>query len=290
MEADMDIRNVAYWFYDRNAKPDFKQLVEKSLALFGVFTGVTLSFYIKDFLFGDNIPVGFLDFSIFARVLISASVIALLLRYIVGSAVHLNATYVAKVTTKIENEVLVESKEPKSRSMWWLFVDISFLVAFGLLAVVIIYSSDLDKFLWNSATFIGVGLAWSLIALIGRPGDRAVAARWTVIDGFQLAVTLGLYYYAATWSDFDKTRALAAIYGVCLFLDFWVVSRPPPTLCVTPLAPPAEEPAVPAADPAALAARIAALAAELAALVPPPAAPPAPEAAAEPPAAPSVVI
>ncbi|WP_213738526.1 hypothetical protein [Bradyrhizobium sp. dw_411] len=281
----MDPRNGAYWFYDRNATPDFKQLVEKSLALFGVFTGVTLSFYIKDFLFGDNIPVGFLDFSIFARVLISASVIALLLRYIVGSAVHLNATYVAKVTTKIENGVLVETKEPKSRSMWWLFVDISFLVAFGLLAVVIIYSSDLDKFLWNSSVFIGVGLVWSLIALIGRPGDRAVAARWTVIDGCQLAVTASLYYYAVNWSDFDKTRVLTFIYGVCLFIDFWVVSRPPPTLWVTRLPNAAAQRAALAARIAALQTELAALQAQLAALAPPPAAPPAPEVVAEPPAA-----
>ncbi len=266
----MDLRNVAYWFYDRNATPDFKQLVEKSLALFGIFTGVTLSFYIKDFLFGDNIPVGFLDFSIFDRVLISACVIGLLLRYIVGSAVHLNATYVAKVTTQIDNGVLVESKEPKSRSMWWLFFDISFLVAFGLLAVVIIYSADMDKFLLHSAAFIGFGLAWSVIAWIGRPGDRPIAKRWTAIDFFQLVVTLGVY--AVDLSDFHKTWLLTFIYGVCLFIDFWVVSRPP---------------AVAPADAAALAARIAALdaeraalAAELAALAPPPAPPPAPNVAA----------
>jgi hypothetical protein len=275
MEADMDLRNVAYWFYDRSATPDFKQLVEKSLALFGVFTGVTLSFYIKDFLFGDNIPVGFLDFSIFDRVLISACVIGLLLRYIVGSAVHLNATYVAKVTTRIENNVLVESKEPKSRSMWWLFCDISFLVAFGLLAVVIIYSADMDKFLLHSAAFIGFGLAWSVIAFIWRPGDGPIAIRWVVIDGFQLAVTLSLY--AADLSDSHKTWALTFIYGACLFLDFWVVSRPPATMGVPP-APAVPAAAVPAAPAAVLARELATLAAEVAAradaLATPPAANP----------------
>jgi hypothetical protein len=234
MEADMDYKNVAYWFYDRSAKPDFKQLVEKSLALFGVFTGVTLSFYIKDFLFGDNIPVGFLDFSIIDRVLISASVIALLLRYIVGSAVHLNATYVAKVTMTIGNgNAIVEEKHLKSDNLRWLFVDIVFLVGFGLLAVVIIYSSDLDKFLLHSAAFIAVGLAWSAIAYWWREGDKPVAARWLAIDGFQLAVTLGLYY-AACLSDFSKTWLLAPIYVACLFLDFGVVSRPPSTMGVPP--------------------------------------------------------
>jgi len=274
----MDFKDVAYWFYDRNAKPDFKQLVEKSLALFGVFTGVTLSFYIKDFLFGDNIPVGFLDFSVYGRILISASVIALLLRYIVGSAVHLNATYVAKVTTRIVNNVLVEEKQPKSEELGWLFFDIVFLVAFGLLAVVIIYSADMDKFLLHSAAFIAVGLAWSAIAFCWREGDRPVAARWLAIDGFQLAVTMGLYYAACwsvtNWSDFTKTWLLAPIYIGCLFLDFGVVSRPPPTLGVTPLAvPPAAALLAPATEPAVLAAQLAALAAELAAELAPPAAP-----------------
>jgi len=39
-----DVRNLCDW----GAAPDFKQIVGKSLALFGVFTGVRLSFYIKD--------------------------------------------------------------------------------------------------------------------------------------------------------------------------------------------------------------------------------------------------
>jgi hypothetical protein len=237
----MDFRNMAYWFHDRNAKPDFKQIVEKSLALFGVFTGVTLSFYIKDFLFGDNILVGFLSFSVSGRILISASVIALLLRYIVGSAVHLNATYVAKVTTSIDNQnVLIEKKELKSESLGWLFFDILILVVFGLLAVYIIYSPDLDDFLWRSANFIFVGLLWSVIALLFRPADRPVAARWAWIDGFQLVVTL-LLLYAVPWSDFTKTWALAVTYMVCLFLDFCVVSRPPAAAAV---AAPAPAPAV----------------------------------------------
>ena len=219
------------WLCDWDVKPDFKQIVEKSLALFGVFTGVTLSFYIKDFLFGDKIPDGFKDFSVGSRILISASAIALLLRYIVGSAVHLNATYVAKITTTIETRedscILVEHKQPKSERLDWLFFDIVMLVGFGLLAVYIIYSIDLEEFLKRSAEFIGVGLVWSVIALAWRPGDMAVAQRWCVIDGGQLIVTAVLY--VAPLGDFWKTLVLAALYIFCLFLDFCVVSRPQPT-------------------------------------------------------------
>lgn len=36
-----------------SATPDFKQIVEKTLAVFAVFTGATLTFYVKDFLFSE---------------------------------------------------------------------------------------------------------------------------------------------------------------------------------------------------------------------------------------------
>ena len=145
-----------------------------------MFTGVTLSFYVKDFLFGDRIPDGFKDFSVWSRIFVSASVIALLLRYIVGSAVHLNETYVAKVTTTIENNALVEHKEPKSKSLGWLFFDILMLVGFGILAVYIIYSIDFEEFLARSVVFIVVGLVWSVIAYIlaaRRSGGRRALVR-----------------------------------------------------------------------------------------------------------------
>ena len=190
-----------------------------------MFTGVTLSFYVKDFLFGDRIPDGFKDFSVWSRIFVSASVIALLLRYIVGSAVHLNETYVAKVTTTIENNALVEHKEPKSKSLGWLFFDILMLVGFGILAVYIIYSIDFEEFLARSVVFIVVGLVWSVIAYIWRPGDRVVAERWCVIDGFQLIITAVVY--VTGWSDFWKALLLAIVYIFCLFLDFCMVSRPP---------------------------------------------------------------
>jgi hypothetical protein len=47
------VAGIKEWFYDPGAEPDFKQIVDKSLVLFGVFTGATLSFYVKDFLLAD---------------------------------------------------------------------------------------------------------------------------------------------------------------------------------------------------------------------------------------------
>ncbi len=222
------VRNLCDW----GAAPDFKQIVEKSLALFGVFTGVTLSFYIKDFLFGDRIPPGFAQFPAWARTLVALSVIALLLRYIVGSAVHLTATYVVQVSTTLKldtatsRRVLVEEKQPpKLNSLPWLFFDILMLVVFGVLAVWIIYSANFGEFMLRSGYFISLGLIWSVIALFCRPADRAVAERWWWIDMFQLGITLLLIFTSC--DVLVKTTILALVYTFCLFLDFCVVSRPP---------------------------------------------------------------
>jgi len=218
------------WLCDWRVEPDFKQIVEKSLALFGVFTGVTLSFYVKDFLFSDKIPAGFEQFSIASRSLMALAVISLLLRYIVGSAVHLTATYVPKVTTTIEaidgRHVLVEKKQPKSKSLFWLFFDMLMLVVFGLVAVLITYSAGLEELMLRSGYFISLGLVWNVVALLFRPGDTAVAERWWWIDMFQLIVTLALI--VTPGFVVLKTFVLAGVYLFCLFLDFCVVSRPPP--------------------------------------------------------------
>jgi len=58
---------IRQWFYNANAEPDFKQIVEKSLALFGVFTGATLSFYVKDFLLMDKDVQGFKELPLWSR-------------------------------------------------------------------------------------------------------------------------------------------------------------------------------------------------------------------------------
>jgi hypothetical protein len=34
-------------------RPDLKQIVDRTMALFAVYTGATLSFFVKDFLFSD---------------------------------------------------------------------------------------------------------------------------------------------------------------------------------------------------------------------------------------------
>jgi hypothetical protein len=224
------------WLCDWNAKPDFKQVVEKSLSLFGVFTGVTLSFFIKDFLFAVDAPTGFREFPTWSRALIAVAVIALLLRYIVGSAVHLNSTYVPKAittfrqtspdTAPVREFVLDEVKPLKSERFGWLFFDILMLIAFGMFAVSITYAYDFDDIIWRSIWFILVGLAWSVVAALWRPRDLEVAKRWLVIDFVQLGAMAGLLMFPCP--PVGKAIALAAANVLCLWFDLAVVSHPPP--------------------------------------------------------------
>ncbi|HEY1474274.1 MAG TPA: hypothetical protein VGF53_09340 [Pseudolabrys sp.] len=235
-------RRIVNWLHDSSAEPDFKPIVERSIALFGVFTGVALSFYIKDFLFAKAQPgapplTPLELFPFWSKLLVVAAVISLLLRYIVGSAVHLNAIYVPKVTLvgreakDGEDTVmaLTEEKELKSTKLGRLFFDIIVLVAFGILGVSIIYADTLDIFMWRSAYFVLAGFLWGFFAFCFREEDRAIAKRWMLIDGFQLLITFGLIYetwFTGTAADYGKIVILAVVYVGCLLADFAVVSRP----------------------------------------------------------------
>jgi hypothetical protein len=206
------------WFHDPNADPNYKQIVEKSLALFGVFTGVTLSFYIKDFLI-EGKPDYSLGLPFGTRALVACAVIALLLRYIVGSAAHLNATYVGDTQPTTGDKVA-----RKSTSLGWLFFDIAMLVVFGVLAASIAYPGDFDQLLIRSGMFVLAGLLWAGVAFCFRQQDRPIAIPWLIIDVFQLVATGFLWWVA--WSVTVKAALLAIMYVGCLYLDFLAVSKP----------------------------------------------------------------
>jgi hypothetical protein len=228
------IRRAKDWICDWSVKPDFKQIVDKSLTLFGVFTGVTLSFYIKDFLFVDKVPPGFTEFPLWSRALIVIAVTTLLLRYIIGSAVHLNVRYVPAVNDvfrqKSEDggmEFAIEERKLKSESIGLLFFDVLVLLVFGIFAVAITYALDFEELMWRSFYFMMVGVVWGVIAALFRDGDRDMAERWLAIDVFQLAATLLLINLPVP--PVAKAVVLAIVFVFCLFLDLCMVSRPPPT-------------------------------------------------------------
>jgi hypothetical protein len=146
---------------------------------------------------------------------------ALLLRYMLGSAVHLYRTYVPP--TPLGTPALPD---------WWtiifFFKDLFFLVLFGLLAIKITQSVDVPEFINRSAIFILWGLIWGLIdfglrfvqsAVTARPmnlADRWLEINWIVMDAAQ-------YILALLILQTGNYKVLTLVFILFLFLDVVVL-------------------------------------------------------------------
>jgi hypothetical protein len=209
--------------------PDYKQIVEKTLALFGVYTGATLTFFIKDFLFSDKNLQTYHDLTwlTYWGTWGSLAVIALLLRYIVGSAAHLNYTYVAKTSVADGNTA---TTGPLSKNLCLLFIDLVFLIVFGILAVLLTRSNvSLADLMWHAIYFTMAGFVWSLLALF-RPAGTMVWHGWPTIplvwlglDGGQIVWTLFVLYVVP--GELTQAVVLGVTYLLLLFFDFFFVVR-----------------------------------------------------------------
>lgn len=190
----------------RPAAPNnYKQIVENSHRVFTVFTGAALSFYVTE-LFTQAEPAW--------RFWVMPAAIALLLRYIVGSAIHLNNTYASAPTNRFSTDIL-------------LFFDIFWLVLFGYLAVYIIRSNMLDDFMWRASYFVFLGFVWSILALCRTAREAEIAKKWALIDGGQVLFTLAVLLSPKLFTLSDNTRAIVLTIGylICLFLDFRYMLR-----------------------------------------------------------------
>ena len=230
----MEKRN---WMLPGDKPPDFKQIVDKTIAVFAVFTGATLTFFVRDFLLKARpLPEGFLNFSFCERAAIVAAVVSLLLRYIVGSAVHFYAAYVPKTelvrapagpaqANNREAFIVQDRKGSYSTSLAWLLFDIAALVVFGILAVKIALSENMQELLWSALYFVAGGFIWSVFVALARKGKEGeVAKRWASIDGVQACLLAALMFFGASASY--QAFGLAAVAVVCLCFDFAVQSRP----------------------------------------------------------------
>lgn len=211
-----------------HSKKAFEDSVRTILTTFGVFTG----FAIKSAIDGIQFPTSpswsaFLDVLDDSHLFVCIATVALLLRFILGSAVHLNLCYVV---------------EPRSVKPVMLFKDLAFLIVFGLLAVFMIKAGDdLSAFAKRASGFILVGLAWSAVDALARIGQTGgekslFSGKWIVIDVVQLALIWLVRY--AVQNDWWQAFWLAAVFAIALYLDMRVVlgAKKPPVL----------EPAVPA--------------------------------------------
>jgi hypothetical protein len=86
---------------NNDAPPDFENVVKVVLSTFAVFVGFTFNEYLRKITIGDFGHWQFWSFIALA---------ALLLRYIIGSSVHLNYVYVQKIGA-------APAQRPRSRSV-----------------------------------------------------------------------------------------------------------------------------------------------------------------------------
>ena len=240
-------------FWPRNRPPDFEKTVVVVLATFTVFTGFTTSEAVKavasDLVFpGGTSRLTFLAaVGALGRFLDSAwsreefwalvALLSLLLRYLIGSAIHLNDTYVKRVGTPNPLPPELPPCFQPSQSTILLFKDLIFLVVFGIVILAIAKAvappTNFVGFTFGSEIFLFCGFAWALLDIPCRlaaghragndrdrewPGWRAYIL-WPALDVGQLATTL----WISSWSPpaIQPIRWLAAAYVLFLLADIW---------------------------------------------------------------------
>lgn len=191
--------------------PDFDDAVKVILATFTVFTGLALTrFLILPATGSTAIDIGDLrDWRWWAFF----ALVTLLLRYLIGSAIHLNATY--------------GGEPPHSLSVILLFKDLMFLVFFGIVALYIMEAANPSDFVRRAMFFVAAGFAWSIIDYFMRrfwwlpmrrdQGDTPTAQ---IIDGFCAAIFVLLVLWAFNvlqtpswpqWNGVDSFLLRAAV-------------------------------------------------------------------------------
>jgi hypothetical protein len=215
-----------------HARPDLKQIVDRTMALFAVYTGATLSFFVKDFLFSDanlNTYGELSDWLHYWGFWVSLAVVSLLLRYILGSASHLNHVYIAKPAQRIDGNRIVtdtENQVLRSANICWLFVDILFLIAFGILAVLITRATgSVAVVMMHCVYFIVAGMLWSLLAAVYRANEdeRLIAIIWLFVDFGQIVLTLIIL--ALPIGELWQAVILGVSYLLFLWFDLYSLVR-----------------------------------------------------------------
>jgi hypothetical protein len=196
-----------------HSKRAFEDTVKTVLTTFGVFTGFVIKAAIDQIAFPPSKSWwDTLDLLKDPHLFVCIATVALLLRFIIGSAVHLNLCYVV---------------EPRSVKPVMLFKDVAFLIMFGLLAVFMIKAGDnVASFAARAAVFILIGFLWSVFDAFVRRGQTGgekslFSGEWTIIDAGQLVVIgIVLYFFHDEWW---QAVILAVGFAIALLLDMRVV-------------------------------------------------------------------
>lgn len=196
--------------------PDFENVVKVVISTFAVFVGFTINSYLNKPEVED-----FRSWRFWAFIALAS----LLLRYIIGSSVHLNHVYVKKVTVGTV-------ERPRSRSIFLLFKDICFLVVFGMIAVHAAKASTFNDFVTGTLWFVGAGFLWSIVDLILRcgwsksdpsEGPGHFVGLWIALDVALFAIVMGVNYTMG--HELTRAMVVAGVYLVFLFLDLLAIVR-----------------------------------------------------------------
>lgn len=212
--------------------PDFTPIVDKAITLFAVYTGATLTFFVKGFLFSEK---NFNDFDSLSewienwQLYATIAVAALLLRYIIGSAAHLRHTYIPKTIKKTAKDgTVTEEKRYVSAEISSIFFDFMYLFVFGLLAIFITISTDNISDLMHASLYLLIaGSVWSLFGL-GRPGhERQIAQAWLEIDAVQIVLTIVIIFLpdmVPGVTEVFQAVLLCILFLGALFVDIKIVT------------------------------------------------------------------
>lgn len=200
--------------------PEFEQSVRTILATFAVLVGIPLTDYLRNSRLEG-----------WTHLLIFVVLISLLLRFIIGSAVHLTATYVGRKHPETGAPI-----PPLSRSRLRFLKDLSFLIAFGYLSTflpgpLIAPTPDIDAFVWRAMAFVGAAIAWCWLDMAlappSRPDRPGAPIEWLWINVLQLIFTfLVLVLYeklAVPGAETALAAVLAVAYAAAFAADVWYV-------------------------------------------------------------------
>jgi hypothetical protein len=187
---------------------DFSQAVATVLTTFGVLVAVSIADFFDET--KNKLPEG-------VRLWALLILLALLLRYIIGSAIHLNRTY---------NPPAADYDH--SPSTWMFLKDIGFLIAFGVVAIRITRAPTFFHFFQQSALFVGISLLWSITdAVIHGLGwashEKPFYLIWMPIDAAQLLLTLLIY--ACLNEPHLVAKVLTVVYMLFFFGDLVLMIR-----------------------------------------------------------------
>ena len=222
--SDNRTKSAASELGEATKPPGFEAALSALIATFAVLVGVSITDFLdpaKTHISGD------LYWWVFVMM------ISLLLRFIVGSAIHLKYTY--GNTPQCADEV----GPPRSRAVFLFFKDGAFLVWFGVLGVGMSHSWDAagfqgsfseHPFIVHAEWFLAAAFLWSVADFASRACYLLChqTQEWPAKPPWLFWGAIDLSQYVITWfcttqggGQINIVQSLSIIYVIYLFVDFY---------------------------------------------------------------------